>query len=185
MEKELDTNWINNFIETESEYDNFYKTEVTKINIYGIFVRKNEVKKVKKLQIDLTNDEEISPNSILLCSKKLKQDEQKNYSLTSLLKYNIDIEPADIRTLIYEENPQQIENYLHEITYIKPIKINRTIKLFHHLNGVYFIFTERENIKHNTTKKIYLTKNPHTKNPHTNKVSIKKSSHKTRRVLHS
>ena len=165
--EEIEIDWIQNFKKIDKEYCDFYKTDILKINICGIFVNSNsEIEKIKNGFINLKSKNEITASDILMCNKQIKNRENK-YILTSFFKYNIDLDPIEIKTFI--KNPSDF-NFFQDIKKIESIKLNKTIKMFQKLNCIYFIFTEKQ--KHfspnpevepssplqTTTKKIYLQK---------------------------
>jgi hypothetical protein len=100
----------------------------------------------------------ISHEEILEILKKNTTDNDKRYSLLSILKYNISLEPEDIKLYL---NNRSNEEYLSIIKNIDTIVFNKSVNMFHDLNDLILIFYEKtlELKKHdanNSTKKIYL-----------------------------
>ena len=77
----------------------------------------------------------------------------------SIVKYNIDLEPADITHFMKKskEKEQEKENnneYLKLITNITAIPLERSITMFQDLNDIFIIFIEKTNKTHkNITRK--------------------------------
>jgi len=158
IEYNLDDEWINNFEKTDKLYEDFYKDDLYYINLRVIYVnRYNEIDKIKHETILLTNKNTISQEEFLGILKKNSIDNQILYSLLSILKYNILLEPDDIKNYLLNKNS---ENYLSLIKNIDTIKYEKSISMFHDLNDLILIFYEKsqELIKKgekNHTKKIY------------------------------
>ena len=97
------------------------------------------------------------------------------YSLLSLLKYNIDFEPINLKTFLRSNDKGIGKNYLKSITNIDNIFFEQSISLFHDLNNLFIIFIEKEQkegekemtnaftkpsiINRQLTKKVYIYSN--------------------------
>ena len=112
----------------------------------------------------------ISREEILQILKRCTIDNDKNYSLLSIIKYNITLEADDIKNFLLNTNEEI--NFLNIVKNIDAITFEKTINMFQDLNDLIFIFYEKsKELKtvnpNNSTKKIYLRSN-------TNKKTIKK-----------
>jgi hypothetical protein len=112
----------------------------------------------------------ISREEILQILKRCTIDNDKNYSLLSIIKYNITLEADDIKNFLL--NTYEEVKFLNIVKNIDAITFEKTINMFQDLNDLIFIFYEKSNeLKkvnpNNLTKKIYLSSN-------TNKKTIKK-----------
>lgn len=154
--RDLDDEWINDFENTDKLYQDFYKDDLYYINLRVIYVnRENEIDKVKHESFLLSNKNIISENEILGMLKKNSIDNERKYALLSILRYNIILEPDDVKKyLLNKEN----QNYLSVIKNIDDIIFQKSITMFHDLNDIIVIFYEKstEFVKNNNTKKIYL-----------------------------
>lgn len=155
----LDDEWINEFEKTDKVYEDFYKDDLYYINLRVIYVnRENEIDKIKNETFLLTNKNNISHEEILGILKKNSIDNERKYSLLSILRYNIILEPDDVKNyLLNKEN----QNYLSVIKNIDAISFEKSINMFHDLNDVILIFYEKSNEivrrdPNNNTKKVYL-----------------------------
>ena len=155
----LDDDWINNFENTDKLYKDFYKDDLYYINLRVIYInRENEIEKLKQESFLMSKPNNITREEILEMLKKNSVDNDKKYSLLSILKYNIILEPDDIKFYLNNENG---EEYLSIMKNIDEVVFNKSINMFHDLNDLILIFYEKslELKKHdanNTTKKIYL-----------------------------
>jgi len=102
----LDNQWIEDFEIMDKEYEKFYTDNIHKITIHCIYVNKNnEIEKIKKETINMKQINYISREEILGILKRNSIDNnKKRYSVMSILKYNIDIEPLDIQFFVTNNN---------------------------------------------------------------------------------
>ena len=158
-EELLNDEWINNFEKTDKLYQEFYKDDIYYINLQTIYVnRSNEIDKIKQESYLLSSINYISREEILGILKRNSINNDKRYSLLSLLKYNITLEPDDITSFLKTENEY---TFFTSIKHIDTIKLEKSINMFHDLNDLILIFYEKSNeLKesdpNNITKKIYL-----------------------------
>jgi len=168
----LDDDWINKFEEADNLYKDFYKEDLYYINLQIIYInRENEIDKLKQESFLMSKPNYISNEEILKILKNNAIDNHKRYSLLSILKYNINLEPDEVK--IYLNNKEN-NDYLSVIKNIDAICFEKSINMFHDLNDLILIFYEKSlELKnpecHNTTKKIYLRSSLNT-----NKKTIRK-----------
>jgi hypothetical protein len=171
IEEKLNDDWIKNFENTDELYKDFYKEDLYFINLNFIYLnRANEIEKIKNEPFLMSKPNYISREEILGILKKSLIEDNRNYSLLSILRYNILLEPDDINNLLNESRDL---NFLTIIKNIDAISFEQTIHMFQDLNDIFFIFFEKsnelkKNDMKNATKKIYL----HSLNA--NKKTIKK-----------
>lgn len=167
----LDDEWINEFDNTDKLFQDFYKDNLYYVNLRILYINiENEIDKIKHESFLLNNPNKISREEIIQILKKNTIDNERRYSLLSILRYNINLDPEEIK--IYLKNGEK-KDYLSVIKNIDTIVFEKTINMFHDLNDLIFIFYEKpkeENKKNenNSTKKIYLG------SLNTNKKTIKK-----------
>jgi hypothetical protein len=98
-------------------------------------------------------------------------DQSKKYSLLSILKYNITLNPENIISYLstdYSINSNS-NDFLTSINHIMPITFEKSISMFHDLTDLIIIFYDKsvKSSAHNVTKKIVLQSNRRThKNTH-------------------
>ena len=167
----LDDDWINKFEETDKLYKDFYKEDLYYINLQVIYInRNNEIEKLKQESFLMSKSNHISNEEIIEILKKNSIDNDKRYSLLSILKYNITLDPDEVKSYL---NNRENTNYLSIIKNIDTIIFEKSINMFHDLNDLIVIFYEKSlELKkpdaNNTTKRIYI----HSLNSH--KKTIKK-----------
>jgi hypothetical protein len=171
LSNELNDDWIINFEKTDQLYENFYKDNLYYVNLKLIYLnRENEIEKIKQEPFLMTTPNYISREQILGILKKTINEDNKHYTLISILKYNISIEPDDIQYFLMKTIDP---NFLTIVKNIDAITFEKSIHMFHDLNDLMFIFYEKskslKKLDHNKcTKKIYLN------NLRSNKKTIKK-----------
>lgn len=154
----LDDEWINNFESTDKLYKDFYKDNLYYVNLRVIYInRENEIDKLKQESFLMSTPNYINHDEILEILKKNSIDNDKKYRLLSILKYNIILEPEDVKLYLNEKNTQE---YLSVIKNIDSVVFDKSISMFHDLNDLILIFYEKSlelktPDKNNTTKKIY------------------------------
>jgi len=167
---ELNDDWINNFDKTDKLYQEFYKDDLYYINIKFIYInRNNDIEKINMETYLMSSPNYISREEILQILKKSNINNDRQYTLLSIIKYNITLDADDIKGFLHSNEER---NFLKIIKNIDAISFEKTINMFQDLNDLIFIFYEKSNeLKelnpNNSTKKIYL----HTNN---NKKTIKK-----------
>lgn len=167
----LDDEWINKFDNTDKQYSDFYKDDLYYVNLRVIYInRENEIDKIKNESFLMNYPNKILQDEVLEILKKNSIDNERRYSLLSILRYNINLEPDEIKN--YLKNGEN-KRFLTVIKNIDTITFDRTINMFQDLNDLILIFYEKsselkKSDANNSTKRIYL----HSLN--TNKKTIKK-----------
>jgi len=155
----LDDEWINNFDKLDKIYKDFYKDDLYYINLKIIYVnRENNIDKIKHESFLMAQKNVIAREEIIEILKKHSMDNEKRYTLLSMLRYNINLEPDEIKNYLRNGENQQ---YLSVIKNIDTITFEKSISMFHDLNDLILIFYEKSKEMKNKdanscTKKIYL-----------------------------
>ena len=165
-EEKLDDTWIQDFDKIDKPYQDFYKENVYYVPINIFYVNKeNEIDKITNEIFFLKNHNVISREEIIDIIKRNSLYNKNNYSLLSILKYNITINPEDVCDFSRKNGNENIEYYnsqfLTVLQHIDSIFFEKTISMFQELNTLFIIFYEKDNsnnskIANNCTKKIYL-----------------------------
>ena len=163
MNDELNDDWIINFEETDKLYKDFYKDNLDYINIDFIYINDdNEIEKIKQDTFLLSQQNSITRDELIGLLKRNSIDNDKRYSLLSILKYNITLDADDIKNfLLTPDLSSYNEKFLTINKHIDTIFFEKTITMFQDLNNVYFMFYEKTKdgkIRdlNSITKKIYL-----------------------------
>ena len=183
-ELELDTSWITNYEnnDNESDYNMFYKEDISVINLMVIYVNiKSEIIKIKEELLPLKSPNILIREQLLELIKNNNILQNTKYSLFSLLVYNITLDPEDLYIFFKSKQGQtkgqtqgqtkgqtQGQEYFQSIHNIDTIHFKPSISIFHDINQLTFIFREdNQNQKSNhnntntcnSTKKIYINHN--------------------------
>jgi len=145
MDIGLNTDWIEKFENIDDMYAMFYKDDNEVINVSFVFVNKcNEIERVKKEQYILPKKNKIPSESLM---DLIMTNKPTNYSLYLMLKYNITIEPEDIRYVATHSR-----DYLTQINKIQDVYFERTITMFQDLNELTIFFIEKSPKRNKTSK---------------------------------
>lgn len=165
MIEKLNDDWISNFEKNDKLYQDFYKDNVYYTNIDFIYINsENEIEKIKQDTFLMSVENSITRDELIGLLKRNSFDNNKRYSLMSILKYNITLEDNDIKNFLLSTNSSDYnEHFLTINKHIDTIKFEKTINMFQDLNNIYFIFYEKpkplaqSSNSNDITKKIYLT----------------------------
>jgi hypothetical protein len=145
LENISDDEWVDNYINKEKEYDEFYKENIKYIFLFFIYVDSGKnIVKINKKKLHINNN--LLKKEELLDIIKKNNDNSK-YKIFSLLKYNFDINIENINC--------DYKLFLTNLKKINDIYWNKTILKFQELNSLYLLFKNRSN---NNTKKKYRKK---------------------------
>jgi len=163
---DLDEDWIKDFEKNDKNYEDFYSEDVYYLKLHCIYIDKlSNIEQVKQTKFFLNNPNKLSREELLGILKTHSFQNNLKYSVMSILKYNIDIEPLDIKYFLKAIDPVSF-SFLTPIKNIDSIAFNKTISMFQDLNNIFIIFYEKDKThmitRENFTKKIYLS-NSHKK----------------------
>ena len=167
---DLDDSWILDFENKDEEYKQFYKENVQSIKVSCMYINKdNYLEKIKEECIFLKNPNVLSKEEIILLLKQNNTYNKIKYSLLNILKYNIDLEPTNLKTFLKTKNNI---NYLTNVTNIDNVYFIPTIYTFQDLNSIFFLFYDNTNTNTNTNANTNANTNVNDKNI-TKKIFIK------------
>jgi len=162
--RELDMKWIEEFEMIDKDYSSFYLEDISNINLTFIYVNKdNDIEKIKEEIFLLNNPNNISREEIVGLLKRNSIVSDKVYTILSILKYNIDIDPSDVPFFLKKNNYEN--TFIDTIKNIDAIPLKKSISLFHDLNNIIIIFYEKINLQYkdnknsNHTKRIHMLSN--------------------------
>ena len=168
--EDLDLSWINEFEKIDNEYKIYYTEELSFIRIHSIYVNNNdEIEKVREEKVLLKNPGILQKEELLSIIKHNSFSNQVKYSLLSILKFNINLEPIHLKTFLRNKNPAIGAPFLQSIKNLDTIKFEKAITMFHDINEILILFHQKINKKthidsekkdtNNQTKKI-INSNP-------------------------
>lgn len=169
--EDLDLSWINEFEKIDNEYKIYYTEELSFIRIHSIYVNNdNEIEKVREEKILLKNPGILQKEELLSIIKHNSFSNQVKYSLLSILKFNINLEPIHLKTFLRNKNPAIGAPFLQSIKNLDSIKFEKSITMFHDINEILIIFHQKINKSTrigseqkemgNQTKKVFINSNP-------------------------
>lgn len=180
----LDSKWIEDFQSQDKKYEKYYKDDLRHIKLHCIYVNaNNEIERIKKEEVHLRSVNYISREEIIGILKRNSVSNNQRYSVLSILKYNIDIEPSGVPFFLMDTSSSSSSNtFLTSIKNIDAIPLNQSINMFSNLNNLFIVYNEKVMLSnnntntytYNTTKKIYI--NPvyrHKKHNKTQRVTLK------------
>ena len=140
----LDDEWIQKFDKTDELYKDFYKDNIYYVDFKIVYVnRSNEIEKIKQVPFLMSKPNCITREEILQILKKSSLEDNRKYSLLSILRYNILLEPDDIKQYLLDSSTRASTDYLTIVKNIDAIYFAKTINMFQDLNDIILIFYEK------------------------------------------
>ena len=162
--KKLDDDWIKKFEEEDKKYEDFYKENNYYINVHFIYIDdENNIEKIKQEKFFMNIPNYITREEIIYLLKKNTNVNGIKYSILSLLKYNITLEPEEILNF---SNSQEEYFFLTPIKNIDAIFFEKTISTFQDLNDLFFILRESSRKSKNNHSNKKMVQNTNTKKVH-------------------
>ena len=150
-----DDDWLEKIKKKDESYKDFYNEKITNIELNYIYInRKNNIEYIKKNKCIL-NENKLSKERLLYLLKTNIKRENKRYGLLSILQYNINLKPEEIRNYIDDSSNF---NFLNTKREINDILWEDTINIFQDINKLYIVFYEKK-ITNKNTKKVYIKNN--------------------------
>jgi hypothetical protein len=162
--EDLDISWIREFEKIDNEYNEYYSEDLSFIKIHSIYINSNnEIEKTSEEKIILKNPGFLQKEELLGIIKRNLFLNRIKYSLLSILKFNINLEPIHLKTFLRNKNPDIGANFLTTVKNVDTIKFEKSITLFHDINEILIIFRNKKNTYNHTKKNINLKSNKMTK----------------------
>ena len=160
----LDNKWITDFETIDELYKDFYKENNYYVNVHYVYTNtNNEIVKIKQEVTYMSKPNYVLRDELIGFIKRNSNDNNKRYSLLSILKINIDLNPSEIKDFLMEDYSDHYKNkFCTIVKNIDTIIFEKTINMLQDLNDLYIIFYEKSNTNNsitsnNITKKVYLT----------------------------
>ena len=164
--EDLDLSWIQDFEKIDNEYKMYYTEEISFIRIHSIYLNlNNEIDKMSEEKILLKRPGILLKEELLSIIKHNSFSNQMKYSLLSILKFNINLEPIHLKTFLRNNHKSIGNTFLQSIKNIDSIKFDKTISMFHDINEILIIFYPKNNKntleqkENNRTKKVLINPN--------------------------
>jgi hypothetical protein len=144
--EELDSTWLQEFENLNNEYKNYYTEELSFIRIHTIYVNnENDIEKIREEKLLLKTPGILHKEELVGIIKHNCFSNQIKYSLLSILKFNIDIEPIHLSTFLRNKNKNVGSPFLQSVKNIDTIKFDKSISMFHDINDLLIIFHKKNN----------------------------------------
>jgi hypothetical protein len=141
---DLDTTWLQEFETLNNDYKNYYTEDLSFIRIHTIYVNNdNDIEKVREEKVLLKTPGILLKEELLGIIKHNCFSNGIKYSLLSILKFNINIEPIHLKTFLKSKNTNIGSSFLQSIKNIDSIKFEKSISMFHDINDLVIIFHKK------------------------------------------
>ena len=99
----LNDDWIKEFKKMDRDYQDYYLDNIIILKISYVYIDKNnDIIKLKNDKIVLNEYNVLSKEELIKILKRNTLNDNIKYTLLSILKYNIDLEPSEIKHFINE-----------------------------------------------------------------------------------
>jgi hypothetical protein len=164
--EDLDNSWLEEFEKLDNEYKNYYTEDLSFIKVSSLYVNKeNNIEKLREEKYLLKIPGFLQKEELISLIKHNSFFNQIKYSVLSILKFNINLEPSYLKTFLKSSKKNIGDLYLQSIKNIDTIKFDKSISMFHDINELFIIFHEKiykpvhnTNIS-NKTKKVFINSN--------------------------
>jgi len=166
--EELNTDWVVEFEKKDVLYKDYYKEDLYYTNIHFVYINEsNHIEKIREEVYYMKTPNYISRDEIIGILKRNTFHNNKKYSILSILKFVISLEPEEISHFL-SKHIEKEKSFLVSMKHIDAISFEPVINMFHDLTDLFFLFHEaqlyqarKNNL--NVTKKIYLKNLNHKK----------------------
>ena len=161
---ELDDKWIVQFENKDKLYQDYYLDHVHYVCVYYIYVNaSNCIEQIKEEMFIMSKLGCILRNELIDLIKRNCKIQNIKYSLLSLLKFNITMEPLEVKQCHHDHDFDLIDfgnKYFSVLRQIDNVYFENTIHMFQDLNSLVVVFyndntTEIQSQCHNQGQKQY------------------------------
>ena len=158
--EDLDSTWIQEFEKLDKDYKNYYTENISFLRVHSIYINKqNEIEKVREENIFLKEPGIIQKEELLSIIKHNSFSNEIKYSLLSILKFNINLEPEYLKTFLKSKDKNIGSSFLQSVKHIDSIRFEKSITMFHDINDLIIIFHPKTISSDNRTKKVFINSN--------------------------
>ena len=169
--EDLDSSWIQEFENVDKMYKHYYTEELTFIRVQYLYISKeNEIENIKEEKVLLKKPGFMTKEEMLSIIKHNSFLNQQKYSLLSIVKYIININPMNLYSFLKSKNIHIGSRFIQPIKNIDTIRFEKSISMFHDINNITILFYNKigfgnYNINnklgchHYLTKKIFIQSN--------------------------
>jgi hypothetical protein len=163
--EDLDSTWIQEFENLDNDYKNYYTEDLSFLRIHSIYINAlNDIEKVREEKIFLKEPGIINREELLSIIKHNSFSNDTKYSLLSILKFNINVEPEFLKTFLKSKDKNIGSSFLQSVKNIDTIRFEKSIAMFHDINDLIIVFHQKVNRNNssdsnNRTKKEFINLN--------------------------
>jgi len=158
--EDLDSTWIQEFEKLDKDYKNYYTENISFLRVHSIYINKqNDIEKVIEENIFLKEPGLIQKEELLSIIKHNSFSNEIKYSLLSILKFNINLEPEYLKTFLKSKDKNIGSSFLQSVNHIDSIRFEKSITMFHDINNLIIIFHQKTSLSNNQTKKVFIHSN--------------------------
>ena len=165
--EELDSAWLQEFENLDNKYKNYYTEDLSFIIMHSVYINKNnEIEKIKEEKVLLKNPGILQKEELLSTIKHNAFSNNIKYSLLSILKFNVNIEPIHLINFLKNKDKNIGNSFLQSVKNIDSVKFDKSISMFHDINDILIIFHQKPYKlpgSCNRTKKIFINSNTNKK----------------------
>ena len=183
----MDTDWIEEYEAEDNSYKRFYPETISRIKASILYInKKNELEKIREEMIYLSVPNMIKGEEMIHLIKSHNITDAIKYKLVSILVYNIDIQPNELKNYL---NGYERYDFITNLQNIDDYELKSTLAYLQKVNNIYIIFNEKEEEKENTIKRICtdssnINSSSSTKHKNTKRVKFNLPNKKTKRRKH-
>lgn len=189
-ESELDDTWIVDFEHKDKLYQEYYLDSVHYVCVYYIYVNPdNCIEKIKEEMFIMSKLGCILRNELIELIKKNCMLHNNKYLLLSLLKYNITIDPMEVKQCSQTNIKNSYElldfgnKYLTVLRQIDSVFFQNTIHMFQDLNSLIVIFYNAKDTNNNDNDNNNYDIDTKQKQNHGNHNNMTKNAHTTTKKI--
>lgn len=146
---DIDSNWLDEYEKIAKDYSMFYAEELTFIKTHYIYINdKTEIEKIKEDQLLLKTPGLLTREELITTIKTHSVCNQHKYSILSILKYNLNMEPRYLKNFMKTKNAKAGYQFLHSIDHIENIKFDKSITFFHDINELFILYYQKSLTKY-------------------------------------
>jgi hypothetical protein len=152
---DLDTSWLEEFDNLDKEYKNYYTEELSFIRFHSIYINsENEIFNIKEDKVLLKTQGILQKEELIGIIKRNICLNEKKYGLMSVLKFNINFEPIQLKSFLKSKKTNIGASYLQSIGHLDAIKLDKSISIFHDINDIFILFNEKPLVNRFTCKRM-------------------------------
>jgi len=149
-DEEIDDSWVSDYKEAESKYNEFYNEQNSHIKVFFMYINTAKtIVNIHQSTLSLNSESTLTKEDLVKIIQAQQIRNNIKYKLFSILRYNIDLQPDEIKDFL--QNPVLDTNYCNRFLIpekeLTDIIFTDTISILQDQNALYIIFIESERHK--------------------------------------